>query len=217
MSWTLFSVVALIVVLSIGLKVFDSRRSILSLSYRKLEKFLSPAERSFFGVLTSAVGGDLLVFAKVRVADVLVPSKGLGKANWQRTFNKISAKHFDFILCNKDDLSAVCAIELDDKSHNSAKIKDRDQFLNEACESAGFPLRRFKVKTGYTRTEIQEFLKDFIPEEKASIGALEVNPQSCPKCNSELVKRVAKKGKNAGKEFMACSSYPSCRYVLNIG
>lgn len=39
----------------------------------------------------------------------------------------------------------------------------------------------------------------------------------CPKCTSDLISRVAKKGPNAGNEFLGCSSFPRCRYTMNIG
>ena len=32
----------------------------------------------------------------------------------------------------------------------------------------------------------------------------------CPKCNSPMLKRIAKKGSNAGNEFWSCSNYPRC-------
>lgn len=32
----------------------------------------------------------------------------------------------------------------------------------------------------------------------------------CPKCNSEMKKRVARQGANAGKEFWGCIAYPRC-------
>lgn len=41
------------------------------------------------------------------------------------------------------------------------------------------------------------------------------NGSLCPKCGSELILRVAKKGPNIGKEFMACSGFPKCRFVKN--
>jgi restriction system protein len=34
---------------------------------------------------------------------------------------------------------------------------------------------------------------------------------SCPNCKKEMVRRVAKKGANAGEWFWGCSSYPACR------
>ncbi|MEW6520221.1 MAG: restriction endonuclease [Thermodesulfobacteriota bacterium] len=41
-------------------------------------------------------------------------------------------------------------------------------------------------------------------------------PPLCPKCNSIMVKRTARKGSNAGKEFWGCSQFPKCRQVVNL-
>ena len=38
----------------------------------------------------------------------------------------------------------------------------------------------------------------------------------CPKCNAAMVKRISKKGDNAGKEFWGCSKFPKCRGVLPV-
>ena len=38
----------------------------------------------------------------------------------------------------------------------------------------------------------------------------------CPVCGGELVLRTAHRGANAGKQFYGCSSFPKCRYILNI-
>jgi restriction system protein len=36
---------------------------------------------------------------------------------------------------------------------------------------------------------------------------------SCPKCGSELIMRTARRGSNAGNQFMGCSGFPKCRYT----
>ena len=38
----------------------------------------------------------------------------------------------------------------------------------------------------------------------------------CPKCGAPMVKRIAKKGMNAGREFYGCSRYPECNGIVNI-
>lgn len=38
----------------------------------------------------------------------------------------------------------------------------------------------------------------------------------CPKCNNAMVKRTARQGTNAGKEFWGCSQYPKCKNVIAI-
>ena len=39
---------------------------------------------------------------------------------------------------------------------------------------------------------------------------------SCPKCGSEMKKRMARKGPNAGKYFYGCSRWPNCNGIINI-
>ena len=43
----------------------------------------------------------------------------------------------------------------------------------------------------------------------------ELMDMKCPNCGGQLVKRIARRGKNKGKEFIACSNYPKCKYILN--
>jgi restriction system protein len=38
----------------------------------------------------------------------------------------------------------------------------------------------------------------------------------CPKCNSPMIQRTARKGANAGKRFWGCSHYPKCRGIVSI-
>lgn len=127
-----------------------------ALPYDLQEALFSPAERSFLGVLDLAVGDKARVFAKVRVADVLTPQAGLGKSKWQQHFNKISAKHLDYLLCHPADLSFICAIELDDSSHRHQKRKARDLFLKTACDSAGLPLLQIPASAHYQVEELRE-------------------------------------------------------------
>lgn len=131
-------------------------------SYHKRGSLFTPAERSFLSVLDQAVSDQYRVFGKVRVADILNPAKGMSRKNWQVAFNKISSKHFDYILCSKETLGVIAAIELDDKSHLSARAKKRDVLLESACDSAGLPLIRFQAKSGYQvqfiRTQIETTL-----------------------------------------------------------
>lgn len=39
---------------------------------------------------------------------------------------------------------------------------------------------------------------------------------ACPVCSKAMVKRVAKKGTNAGREFWGCSGYPTCKGTVPI-
>jgi len=188
-------------------------------SYEKNEPLFSPAERSFFGILSQATEGQAVVFGKVRVADVLRPSKGMGRSNWQKAFNRISSKHFDYVICAPETLSVLAAIELDDKSHSKGKRQDRDRFLESACSAAGLPLHRFKAAATYNISQVRDALFD-PPAEASEKPSLPEAPQAeveerqvCPKCSAPLIKKVARKGEHEGAEFLACRAFPKCRYI----
>lgn len=190
--------------------------------YIQAGPLFTPAERSFLGVLQAAVGNDAQVFGKVRVADVIKPTKGLSRGNWQKAFNRIKAKHFDFIVCNRDDLSVICTVELNDSSHQSKKRMLRDKLLEKACEAAKLPLIQFPAKSGYVVADIRKLLAPHLSSATAasevmrSIPEAAQNARFCPKCASPLVKRTATKGKHAGNNFMACSDFPKCRHAEPI-
>jgi len=215
MGWEFVLVILIVIAVAAltYLKRVDNSLALNVLRYEKLPSLLSPAERSFFGVLSNAVSADVEVFTKVRVADVIKPSKGTKKGEWQIAFNKISAKHFDFVICDKKDLNVVCVIELDDKSHQKSKTAKRDEFLMQACKSSNLPLIRIRAAKSYKVAELRELLGQYLSLGNRITETSETNAQKCPKCKLDLVLRLAKKGKHAGKKFMACTSYPKCKFT----
>ena len=46
--------------------------------------------------------------------------------------------------------------------------------------------------------------------------AAESSAVACPLCQSSMVARVARRGKNAGSHFLGCSQYPSCKGIVNL-
>lgn len=145
------SVVAVLVVI-----IFLWRRR-RRLRFRRQEYIFSNAEYRFFNHLVEAVGDDYLVFGKVRIADVLTPDDRLSGKAWWRAFTAISSKHLDFVLC-RQDASIVCAIELDDRSHNKPERLERDALVDAACTQAGLPLARFAVSRRYEAADIRRTL-----------------------------------------------------------
>jgi restriction system protein len=41
-------------------------------------------------------------------------------------------------------------------------------------------------------------------------------PPVCPRCNLQMVRRVAKRGPNAGTAFWGCPNFPDCRQTVDI-
>jgi len=191
--------------------------------YRKSGALFSPVERSFLGVLYEAVGEHATVFGKVRVADVVEPIAGLNGCDRQKAFDKVSDRHFDFLLCDKKNLSVICAIELNYGAHPSNSRHPRDEFLKGVCEEAGVPLVQIPAKSGYVIDEVKRLVAPHLtPKGKRNQEPSplrqesKINGKVCPNCSATMVKRIARKGSHAGMEFWACSAFPKCKTVEAI-
>ena len=221
MIWIVCAVAVLVLFLLLMAKKKSAQNSDQDYPYRKFPVLFTPAERSFFGVLDQAAGKDFRLFGKVRVADVLAPSAGMSKSAWQTAFNKINRKHFDFVLCAPGDLSVLCAIELDDKSHKQKDRQDRDEFLQGACRAAGVPLISFQAQHSYSASEVSAKIASVLSGTSTHIAtpveiAESAETMACPRCSSPMIKRTAKGGENAGREFWGCSNFPNCREIVSI-
>jgi hypothetical protein len=126
------------------------------LPYQKAKALFTPAERSLLGVMDQALGAEFRVFGKVRIADVVCVASTANKAQWQKAFNKISSKHFDYVVCKASDLSIICVVELNDKSHQQQSRKARDAFVASVCQSAALPLVAFTAQGAYTIADIKQ-------------------------------------------------------------
>jgi hypothetical protein len=193
--------------------------------YQKSRSLFSPAERSFYGVLQQAVGEHAAIFGKVRVSDVVEPRKGLHRGAWRSAFKRISGKHFDFLLCDKEKLSLICAIELDDRSHQSKSRYQRDGFLKGVCEAGYVPLIQVPAKSGYVIEEVKQLIAPYlaaidtpaqVPLSEPASREAESTEKVCPKCSPFMVKRVAIKGTHAGEKYGVCSAFPKCRSIESI-
>mgnify|MGYP001168973867 CR=1 FL=1 len=127
--------------------------------YEAADGLFTPAERSFLGVLDQALSPDLRVFGKVRAADVMKVRSGMNRSDWQRAFNRIKSKHFDFVICRSSDLAVLLLIELDDKSHQKRQRAERDAFIERAVQAAGIPLLRIPCKKSYSVQEVVQLLQ----------------------------------------------------------
>jgi len=64
--------------------------------------------------------------------------------NFYTYWNKINKKTIDFVLVDKQTFQTVKLIELNDRTHKYKKRAERDEFLKQACETAGIELEFVK-------------------------------------------------------------------------
>jgi hypothetical protein len=148
----LLAIFGLLVLVAVArLVIFFIRKPVpeSALPYASAGTLLSPAERSFLGVAQSGLGTDLVITPKVRLADVVAVCSGLSRSRYQQAFNRIAAKHVDFILCRASDYSILAVIELDDRSHQRQSRSVRDEFVDQTLAAAGIPILHVKAQSGY--------------------------------------------------------------------
>jgi hypothetical protein len=117
------------------------------------------AELKFLDALEEAVDEDYAIYGQVRLCDVIEVRKGVDRKTWGQAFARIRAKHLDFVICDPEDHSIICAIELDDSSHKRQDRRNRDHFLNRAMAAAGVPLHRFPTSSHYDPDEIRDAIE----------------------------------------------------------
>ena len=112
----------------------------------------------------------------------------------------LTQKHkFDAWLNGDDSLQAAnCLLVLCNRLIQMLR-KQIEHLLNE-----------FKEEGGFTEGLTAERLAARTQKSVDSDAPL------CPICNKPMIKRVAKKGVNSGKEFWSCCSYPECNGTRRI-
>lgn len=220
--------VALLVVIATALHFLRSGSSRKSYPYDCHRSLLSKAELAFYKSLVQAVGDGAVVFAKVRIADVITPRKGLSPSNWQRAFNAISSKHFDFLVCALADAKVLIAIELDDASHRSPRARRRDELVDRACASAELALLRVPAARSYAVSDLRAELAGVMtgsaeaPATPTMAATMTAQADSqdppeatrsprCPMCGTDTVLRTARYGPQSGLRYWGCRRFPACR------
>lgn len=125
-------------------------------AYEAIPALLTPAERSFFGVLQQALASDYQIFAKVRLADIVRPIRSPSRSGWQSALNRITGKHVDFVLCDPSSLGVVAVIELDDWTHERFERGVRDGLVDAALADARIPVLRVAARQSYSPVQIRE-------------------------------------------------------------
>jgi hypothetical protein len=177
-----------------------------ALPYRVRDDFLSPAEFSFYKVLSSLGGTRLIIQSKVRLADVFF----VARPNENMTyFSRIAQKHLDFLVCDSVTMKPLLGIELDDSSHKRDDRQERDDFVEREYNSREIA------------AQIAPLLKDKVSAPVVATSQPEINMQVssvplCPKCGIPMVLRTVAQGEHKGKHFYGCQNYPRCREMKPI-
>lgn len=146
MLWAIILIV-FIVAVAIAKVFFEKKERLTSLSsYRKKERVMNESEQALFINLQKALGDAYVVLSKVRIEDFVdVDKKNISSNSQWGLRGRIKSRHVDFLVCNHATTKPLLAIELDGKSHNDPRRKNRDQFVDELYAVIGLPIEHIQV------------------------------------------------------------------------
>ncbi len=154
--YILLAVTAAFILLFILLRLFRPKDKY---PYERRD-LLTSNELEFYRILAPIVcqhGWQLLM--KMRLADVMAVRKGT--EDYMSYFNKIKAKHTDFVFCDPYTLEILAGLELDDPSHERPERIERDEFVDNAYAAAGIPL--IHVWNPISPEELEQILLEVLP------------------------------------------------------
>lgn len=102
-------------------------------AYKKEYLLTINEKQQYWNLRKWADSNNLIVFTKVRLADLISPRDNRN----QSLFWKIQAKHVDFVICDQY-INVKCIIELQDRSHYKPERIERDKFVREVLTSCGY-------------------------------------------------------------------------------
>lgn len=111
--------------------------------YKLTQRIFSPKEGYFYrDVRPIADKLGLIVFTKMRVADLLyIPKRTENEKAW---FNRIKAKHIDFILVDSN-YKVRLLVEVDDSTHNRSDRHARDEEVDEMFRQQGLEVLHLRA------------------------------------------------------------------------
>ena len=154
-EWITWVFLGVIIVLGIiTYLIGESREDLDRYRYEKKKFFLTRAEHECYELLLQAVENKYRVFAQVHLDSFL--TYRIKGQSWKGAFQHINQKSVDYLLCDKENLVPIVAIELDDSSHELERRKLRDVTVERILEQAAVPLLRIPSPCRLSVRELEE-------------------------------------------------------------
>lgn len=141
----------------------------LTFPYERRPRLFTDTEARFLHVLREAVP-QMDVYGKVRLEDVVEVRRGLSQSERQTARNRIKSRHLDFVLVDPESTQVLCAVELDDASHATARARAGDSLKDGALAAAGVPLVRIRVGSSYDVLDLKRRIDDAVNPPRVVAG-----------------------------------------------
>ncbi|MEW9797135.1 DUF2726 domain-containing protein [Alteromonas sp. CYL-A6] len=147
----------LLIVVALGaMKLSDNG---MTFPFRRKPQLFTPVEHTFLKLIEQAAGNEFRIVCRVRLSDLLTVHQQTDKKTAGQALSRASARQLDFVLCDKDNMRPILAIDLVHSQGKDGYKTQKDWFVTGALDAAGLPHARIKVKSGYSVEDIRECLE----------------------------------------------------------
>lgn len=133
--------------------------------YTRKNTLMSSSEIEFYKILEAAAEERYYIFPQVHLSAIL--EHKIKGQNWSGAFKHINGKSVDYVLCDKETLNPIYAVELDDKTHERTDRHDRDIEVNRIFQEAGIPLIHF---SDYRNLSQSDIVRRFADAHREALG-----------------------------------------------
>ena len=128
----------------------------LAFPFKKKANLFTPVERSFLELIEEAVGGRYRVLCRVKLTDIVAIRQSTDKKTTKNSLSRAGGRNLDFVLCSRQDMMPVMAIDLVHKNGKDGYKSQRDWFTSGSLDAARIPHVRIKVRSGYQAKDIRD-------------------------------------------------------------
>jgi very-short-patch-repair endonuclease len=172
---TSFIIIILFLGLAAFIKIYLNNRPTSKDNYAKVKKhdytykrkdfLMTNSENDFSKLLFKRFGNDYRIYPQIHLSSII--DHQVKGQNWKGALSHIDRKSVDFVICDKDRNRPLCAIELDDWSHESVAAKDKDALKESLLAMANLPLARIDNWRNLSEDEIYSSIDTKLPAKKA--------------------------------------------------
>ncbi|PKG99835.1 DUF2726 domain-containing protein [Paraglaciecola sp. MB-3u-78] len=152
----------LLIIVAVGaMKLYEPG---LAFPFKKKGNLFTPVERTFLGLIEEAVGNEFRILCRVKMSDILTIHQNVDKKTSKNAASRAGSKRLDFVLCSKEDMSPIIAIDLVHNNGKDGYKSQRDFYVSGALDAAHIPHVRIKVRSGYKAQDIRECIQAKLPK-----------------------------------------------------
>lgn len=153
------AIVLMMLLILVAIAAIKLNEQGVSFPFKRKTQLFTPVEHSFLQLLETAVGHQYRVICRVKLNDILTLRHSTKAKQGKAALARAAGRQLDFVLCSRDDMSPVVAIDLVHNNGKDGYKTQRDWFVSGALDASRIPHLRIKVKSGYTPEDIRECIE----------------------------------------------------------